>query len=88
MVVGALSESGTPLSYWALTISGLPAKKNRRGRSESEGPGNSQLAYPLSGVVEALSGEAPSRWWTFVANSFLLALAVALVLGVAEVRSN
>ena len=81
MVVVALSESGTPLSYWALTLSGLPAKKNRRGRSEFEGLAKSQLAYPLSCVVAALSGEAPLRQWTFVANSFLLALAVALVFG-------
>ena len=66
----------------------VTSKKNRRGRSESAGLAKSQLAYPLSCVVAALSGEAPLRWWTFVANCFLLALAVALVLGVAEVRSN
>jgi hypothetical protein len=30
MVVVALTESGTPLIYWALTTSGLPAKVSLR----------------------------------------------------------
>ena len=88
MVVGGAERIRYAVELLGTNYLRVTSKKNRRGRSESEVPGNSRLAYPLSGVVEALSWEAPSRWWTFVANSFLLALAVALVLGVAEVRSN